>query len=172
MAGVGGCLRPDACAREWSRGVDVMAKSTTQYQTDGALNEQILAMRVVAMPKETNPYGTIFGGIILSYIDQAGFVEARRHGDLDWVTAAMDRVEFHAPVHVGDVVNCFTYTTRFGRTSLDVRIEVSVERFHTNEEVHVTTANMTMVGMRDGKPFPYAECPCSDPETGSEDQKG
>lgn len=138
----------------------MMADSTTQHDIDNALNEQKLSMRVVAMPKDTNPYGTIFGGIILSYIDQAGFVEARRHGDLDWVTAAMDRVEFHAPVQVGDVVNCYTYTTRFGRTSLDVRIEVSVERFHTHEVVHVTTANMTMVGMRDGKPFPFAECPC------------
>lgn len=138
----------------------MMADSTTQHVIDNALNEQKLSMRVVAMPKDTNPYGTIFGGIILSYIDQAGFVEARRHGDLDWVTAAMDRVEFHAPVQVGDVVNCYTYTTRFGRTSLDVRIEVSVERFHTHEVVHVTTANMTMVGMRDGKPFPFAECPC------------
>lgn len=135
-----------------------MADSITQHNTDSALNEQKLSMRVVAMPKETNPYGTIFGGIILSYIDQAGFVEARRHGDLDWVTAAMERVEFHAPVHVGDIVNCYTFTTRLGRTSLDVRIEVSVERFHTGEVVHVTTASMTMVGMRDGKPFPFAQC--------------
>lgn len=144
----------------------MMADSITQHNTDSALNEQKLSMRVVAMPKDTNPYGTIFGGIILSYIDQAGFVEARRHGDLDWVTAAMDRVEFHAPVHVGDIVNCYTFTTRLGRTSLDVRIEVSAERFHTHEVVHVTTANMTMVGMRDGKPFPFAECPC--PQVGKD----
>ncbi|MFK7760182.1 MAG: acyl-CoA thioesterase [Phycisphaerales bacterium] len=137
-----------------------MPNSDTQHKTDGALNDQILAMRIVAMPRETNPYGTIFGGIILSYIDQAGFVEARRHGDLDWVTAAVDRVEFHAPVFVGDIVNCYSYTTRLGRTSLDVRIEVSAERFHTHDVVHVTTARMTMVGMRDGKPFPFAECPC------------
>ncbi|MBO6514448.1 MAG: acyl-CoA thioesterase [Phycisphaerales bacterium] len=140
-----------------------MPDSTTQHNTDHAINEQKLSMRVVAMPKDTNPYGTIFGGIILSYIDQAGFVEARRHGDLDWVTAAMDRVEFHAPVHVGDIVNCYTYTTRLGRTSLDVRIKVSVERFHTHEVVHVTSADMTMVGMRDGKPFPFAQCPCPRP---------
>lgn len=125
---------------------------------EAALTDPIIAMRVVAMPRETNPYGTIFGGIILSYIDQAGFVEARRHADMAWVTAAVDRVEFHAPVRVGDIVNYYTYTTRLGRTSLDVRIEVSAERFHTREIVHVTTANMTLVGMRDGKPFPFREC--------------
>jgi len=125
---------------------------------EGALTEPMVALRVVAMPRETNPYGTIFGGIILSSIDQAGFVEARRHADMAWVTAAMDRVEFHAPVHVGDIVNYYTYTTRLGRTSLDVRIEVSAERFHTHDVVHVTTANMTLVGMRDGKPYPFAAC--------------
>ena len=125
---------------------------------EGALTEPMIAMRVVAMPRETNPYGTIFGGIILSYIDQAGFVEARRHADIAWVTAAVDRVEFHAPVRVGDIVNYYSYTTRLGRTSLNVRIEVSAERFHTREVVHVTTANMTLVGMRDGKPYPFREC--------------
>ena len=135
-----------------------MALADNHPNPEGALNEPALSMRVVAMPRETNPYGTIFGGIILSYIDQAGFVEARRHADLAWVTAAVDRVEFHAPVHVGDIVNYFTYTTRLGKTSLDVRIEVSAERFHTRESVHVTTANMTMVGMRDGRPYPFGEC--------------
>jgi acyl-CoA thioesterase YciA len=127
------------------------------------LNEKILAMRVVAMPRETNPYGTIFGGVVLSYIDQAGFVEARRHGDLDWVTAAVDKVEFHAPVHVGDVVNYHSYTTRLGRTSLDVCVEVIAERFHTQERVRVTTARLTMVGMRDGKPYPFKACPRGEP---------
>lgn len=140
-----------------------MALADNHPKPEHALNEPTLSMRVVAMPRETNPYGTIFGGIILSYIDQAGFVEARRHADMAWVTAAVDRVEFHAPVHVGDIVNYYTYTTRLGRTSLDVRIEVSAERFHTRDVVHVTTANMTLVGMRDGKPHPFLEC-ADDPE--------
>jgi len=129
------------------------------FESYDPLNEAITAMRVVAMPRETNPYGTIFGGVVLSYIDQAGFVEARRHGDVDWVTAAIDRVDFHAPVHVGDVVSYRTYTTRLGRTSLDVCVEVLAERFHTRAEVRVTTARLTMVAIRDGKPFPFAESP-------------
>ncbi|MDF1809157.1 MAG: acyl-CoA thioesterase [Phycisphaerales bacterium] len=131
-------------------------------QSSTPIDEKIIAMRVVAMPGDTNPYGTIFGGIILSYIDQAGFVEARRHGDLDWVTAAIEKVEFHAPVHVGDIVTLITDTTRLGRTSIDVRVEVEAERFKSHRVVHVTSARLTMVGMRDGKPFPFRECPCKD----------
>lgn len=141
------------------------------------IDERVVAMRIVTMPHETNPYGTIFGGIILSYIDQAGFVEARRHGDLDWVTAAIGKVEFHAPVHVGDIVTFITHTTRLGRTSIDVQVEVEAERFRSHAVVHVTSANLTMVGMRDGKPFPFRECPCrpenlDKPESSTDSPKG
>ncbi|RMH29388.1 MAG: acyl-CoA thioesterase, partial [Planctomycetota bacterium] len=115
-----------------------------------------LALRVVTMPRETNPFGTIFGGVVLSYIDQAGFVEARRHGEFDWVTASIQRVDFRAPVNVGDILSCHTRATRFGRTSLDVRVEVFAERCATHERVHVTSATLTMVALRDGVPTPYA----------------
>ena len=64
-------------------------------------------LRVVTMPRDTNPYGTIFGGVVLSYIDQAAFVEARRHGRHRWGTAAIERVDFLAPIHLGDIVNLF-----------------------------------------------------------------
>lgn len=133
------------------------------------LDQKVMAMRIVTMPKETNPYGTIFGGIILSYIDQAGFVEARRHGDLDWVTAAIDKVVFHAPVHVGDIVTLTTCTTRFGRTSIDIQVEVEAERFKTHEVVHVTSARLTMVGMRNGVPHPFREHPIQCPTEHDED---
>jgi acyl-CoA thioesterase YciA len=124
------------------------------------IDTPVMAMRVVTMPRETNPYGTVFGGVILSYIDQAAFVEARRHGDLDWVTAAMDKVSFHKPVYVGDIVTLTTCATRFGTTSIDVQVEVEAERFTSHEVVHVTSASLTMIGMRDGKPFPFRDCPC------------
>lgn len=141
-----------------------MGKSQrTPSQKQTPIDEKVVAMRIVTMPKETNPYGTIFGGIILSYIDQAGFVEARRHADLDWVTAAISKVEFHAPVHVGDIVTLITCTTRFGRTSIDVQVEVEAERFKTHEVVHVTSASLTMVGMRNGQPVPFRECPIQCP---------
>ena len=89
------------------------------------LPERLCALRVVMMPRDANQYGTIFGGVILSYIDQAGFIEARRHGTHRWVTVAVDSVSFHAPVHMGDVVTFHTRTIDTGTSS--VRVGVAVE---------------------------------------------
>lgn len=124
------------------------------------LNARRLALRVMPLPKDTNQYGTVFGGVILSAIDQAGFVEARRHGTHRWVTAAIDRVEFKAPVHVGDVVNLYATTLRLGTTSATVRIEVEAERFTTGQTVGVTQAQMVMVSVDTaGKPIPFRSPP-------------
>ena len=122
--------------------------------------ERRLALRVVTLPRDTNQYGTIFGGVILSYIDQAGFVEARRHGVHRWVTVAMDRVEFPRPVHLGDVVNFYSQTTKAGTSSVTVRVEVEAERFTTGERVPVTTASITLVAVdAHGKPIPFRSPP-------------
>lgn len=119
--------------------------------------DRSLALRVVTMPRDTNPYGTIFGGVILSYIDQAGFVQALSHGDFTWVTASIERVDFRAPVHLGDIVNVYTRTTRLGRTSLTIEAEVEAERCPEHSAVRVTTATLTMVALDDsGRPTPFA----------------
>src|SRR6185369_10470065 len=86
------------------------------------------AIRVIMMPKDTNALGTIFGGIILSYIDQAGAVEAHRHDCRRLVTVALREVEFHAPVFVGDLVSFNTETLRVGKTSVTVKVVVEAER--------------------------------------------
>lgn len=127
--------------------------------TDPALpTETHLGLRVVAMPRDTNHYGTIFGGVILSYIDQAGFVEARRHGDLRWVTASIQQVDFKAPVHVGDVVNLYVHTTRLGTTSITVQVEVEAERHTDGSCCQVTSATLTMVAVDEaGSPIPFRE---------------
>jgi acyl-CoA thioesterase YciA len=119
-----------------------------------------LALRVMTLPRDTNQYGTVFGGVILSYIDQAGFVEARRHGVHRWVTAAIDRVEFKAPVHLGDTVNFYGTTVRTGTTSVSVIIEVEAERYTTGECVPVTAATLAMVSVdAAGKPIPFRSPP-------------
>jgi len=82
------------------------------------------AIRVIMMPKDTNARGTIFGGVILSYIDQAAAIEAQRNSNKRFVTKAMNAVEFVAPVHLGDVVSFYASTIRLGRTSLTIKIEV------------------------------------------------
>ncbi len=119
-----------------------------------------LALRVMTMPKDTNYYGTIFGGVILSYIDQAGFVEARRHGVHRWVTASIERVDFKAPVHLGDTVNFYATTIREGTTSVSVRVDVESERYTTGECVPVTSASLTMVAVDSkGKSIPFRTPP-------------
>lgn len=120
----------------------------------------VATLRVVMMPRDTNQYGTIFGGVILSYIDQAGFVEARRHGAHRWVTAAIDRVDFKAPVHTGDVVSFLTRTVRTGTSSVTVAVEVLAERFSGRDTVQVTTASLTLVAVdASGRAIPFSAPP-------------
>jgi acyl-CoA thioesterase YciA len=114
------------------------------------------AIRVILMPKDTNALGTIFGGIILSYIDQAGAVEAHRHAPGRLVTVAMREVVFHAPVFVGDLVSFYTETLRLGRTSITVKVVVEVERGNRGDgQVKVTEAEVVYVHVdASNKPIP------------------
>lgn len=106
------------------------------------------AIRVVMMPRDTNPMGTIFGGHILSYIDQAGAVEARKHSDKTLVTVAMHEVKFIAPVFVGDLVSFYTETLRIGTTSITVRVTVEANRRDAAQTaVRVTQAEVVYVAV-------------------------
>lgn len=112
-------------------------------------------IRVTMMPRDTNAHGTIFGGVLLSYIDQAGAIEAACHVKQKFVTVAIKEVVFHEPVHVGDVVSFFGSVKRFGKTSITVGIEVYATRMMRAdvEEVRVTEAELTFVAIDDqGKP--------------------
>jgi len=106
------------------------------------------AIRVVMMPRDTNPMGTIFGGIILSYIDQAGVVEAHRHTDKQLVTVAMHEVKFIAPVFVGDLVSFFVELVRIGTTSITVRVTVDAKRgAPPHDTCRVTQAEVVYVAV-------------------------
>ncbi len=108
------------------------------------------AIRVTMMPRDTNPQGTIFGGIILSYIDIAGAVEAHRRTGIErFVTVAMREVVFHAPVFVGDLVSFYADTGRIGTTSITVRVVVEAQRYGgTGEErIKVTEAEVIYVAV-------------------------
>lgn len=119
-----------------------------------------LSLRIVTMPRDTNPHGTIFGGVILSYIDQAAMVEALNHAHCTWVTASMERVDFISPVHLGDIVEFFTETVRIGTKSVTVSVECDAKRRESNESVRVTTATVTMVALdQRGRPVPFREAP-------------
>lgn len=119
------------------------------------MTDRVPAIKILLLPKDTNGVGTIFGGVILSHVDLASAVEARRHGAHRWVTKAMREVEFHAPVFVGDVVSFFTETVRIGRTSVTVKVLVEAERWSGGygERVNVTEAEVVLVATsQDGRP--------------------
>jgi acyl-CoA thioesterase YciA len=123
--------------------------------------------RVLMMPRDTNPAGTIFGGVILSYIDQAGAEEAIQHGARRVVTVAMKEVVFLEPVFVGDLVSFFTELVRIGRTSVTVRVTVSAARhWNRSEEIQVTEAEITYVNINE-KHEPVPLQPGSSPVQGA-----
>lgn len=104
------------------------------------------AIRVSMMPKDTNALGTIFGGIILSYIDQAGAVEAHRRASGRLVTVAMNAVEFHQPVFVGDLVSFYADILKVGKTSITVKVTVEADRrTRGGGRVKVTEAEVVYV---------------------------
>jgi acyl-CoA thioesterase YciA len=115
------------------------------------------AIRVLLLPKDTNVFGTIFGGVILSNIDLASAVEARKVAPHRYVTKAMREVEFHEPVFLGDIVSFFTETVRVGRTSITVRVIVEAERWGADpaapagvgqgQKVKVTEAEVVLVAV-------------------------
>ena len=102
------------------------------------------------MPRDTNALGTIFGGVILAQVDLAAAIEAHKSHPARVVTVSMDRIEFKAPVFVGDLVSFFTHTLRIGRTSIRVKVSVWAQRrFGGGERVYVTEAEVTMVAVDD-----------------------
>jgi acyl-CoA thioesterase YciA len=124
------------------------------------MSERVPAIKVLLLPKDTNALGTIFGGVILSHIDLASAVEARKTAPHRYVTKAMREVEFHEPVFLGDVVNFFTETVRLGRTSITVQVSVEAERWGSGhgERVQVTEAEVVLVAVdREGRPMPIRE---------------
>ena len=111
------------------------------------------AIRIALLPRDTNPQGTVFGGIILSYIDMAGAIEAHRHTGMPrFVTVAMREVIFHKPVFVGDLVSFYAETLRVGTTSITVRVIVEAERHGgTRERIRVTEAEVVYVAVDDNR---------------------
>ena len=110
-------------------------------------SDQALTLRHVTHPEDANHQGTIFGGKILSLIDEAAYLEARKHGLHRWVTILFDKVEFKAPVFTGDVLTIFTKTVATGRSSVTVAVDVEAERYRGGEKVMVTHATVKMVAV-------------------------
>lgn len=118
--------------------------------------EHDLAIRVMAMPADTNASGDIFGGWLMSQVDIAGSIVARRRAQGRTVTVAVDSFQFRKPVFVGDVVSCYAKITRVGKTSLTINVKAYAERQGKSHHTHlVTEADLTYVAVDDErKPRP------------------
>ncbi|MGQ0543416.1 MAG: acyl-CoA thioesterase [Blastocatellia bacterium] len=119
-------------------------------------NKEIIrdaAIRLTMMPRDTNAHGTVFGGIILSYIDIAGGVEAVRYTKHErFITVAMKEVIFHEPVFIGDLVSFYAQTLKVGNTSITIHVDVEAERFgNQGQRVRVTSAEVTFVAINQNR---------------------
>jgi len=121
------------------------------------------AIRVWMMPRDANALGTIFGGLILSYIDQAGAIEALRHSEERLVTVALHEVKFLAPVFVGDLVSFYAKVLKLGHTSITIQVTVEARRaLPPHETVRVTQAEVVYVAIDDsGRPISLGSEPTS-----------
>ena len=130
-------------------------ESTEKPTLDAAPAEikREVAIRLTMMPRDTNAHGTVFGGIILSYIDVAGGVEAVRHTGHDrFVTVAMREIVFLQPVFIGDLVSFYAETVKVGKTSITTRVIVEAERFGSRgQSVRVTEAEVVYVAVNQNR---------------------
>jgi len=110
-----------------------------------------LTTRMLAMPSDTNPAGDIFGGWILSQMDIAGNLVSKRIAKGRTVTVAVDSMNFHLPVFVGDTVCCYTQVKRIGRTSITIYVEAWVSRQYETRIIRVTEGNFTFVAVDDDR---------------------
>jgi len=114
-----------------------------------------LAIRVVAMPKDTNPAGDVFGGWLISQMDLAGGVFCRKIAKGRVVTVTIDSTTFNAPVFIGDTLCCYVSLVKIGRTSITVYIEAYVNRDFEDTRIKVTEGEFKYVKMDENrKPSP------------------
>ena len=113
------------------------------------------AVRMLAMPADTNPSGDIFGGWLMSQMDIAGGIAAAVHAKGRTVTVAVEGMAFHQPVYVGDLVSCYTDVVATGTTSITVKVETLARRRAGGDTVKVTEGTFVFVAIdSDGRPRP------------------
>jgi acyl-CoA hydrolase len=123
--------------------------------TPGRVAESRATVVRLMVPTDANFMGNVFGGVILAEVDRVAYITARRHAGAECVTASFDRVDFLAPLHVGDVVTFNSVLTYVGRTSMEVSVTVEAERIESAARRSVGQAYVTLVAVGgDGRPVP------------------
>jgi acyl-CoA hydrolase len=128
--------------------------------TQKRVSETYTRMAQMMTPNDANIVGSVFGGSILALIDLTAAATAQKFSGEISVTASFDRVDFHEPIRVGELVELDGHVSYVGRTSLEVTIEVHSTNLKTSEKRHSNTARVTMVAIKDGKPFEVPRLVC------------
>jgi len=119
-----------------------------------------LVIQTIAMPKDTNAHGDIFGGWLMSQMDLGSGILASKAAQTRVVTVAMEGLSFLQPVHVGDTVAVYAWVEKIGRTSMTIPVEVWVTRYMTGEQLRVTHGVFIYVAVDNtGKPVPVKRDP-------------
>lgn len=115
--------------------------------------ETSVIMAQVMLPQDANPAGNVHGGVIMKLIDTAAAVVASRHARRNAVTASLDRLDFHHPVFVGDLIFLKASMNMVGKTSMEIGVRVEAENYMTGEVRHTASAYLTFVALnKKGKP--------------------
>ncbi|MFZ2448523.1 MAG: acyl-CoA thioesterase [Syntrophobacteraceae bacterium] len=130
------------------------------------VSESSVVMAQVMNPQDANPAGNVHGGVIMRLIDTAAAVVASRHARANTVTASIDRLDFHSPVFIGDLVTCKASLNMVGKTSMELGVRVEAENIITGTIRKTASAYLTFVALDEsGRPV---EIPPLIPETGDE----
>ena len=117
------------------------------------VGDSAVLMAQLMTPQDANPAGNVHGGVIMKLIDNAGGAAAYRHARSNVVTVSIDRLSFHHPVFVGDLVTCKASLNMAGSTSMEVGVRVEAENLITGEVRHTASAYLTYVALNtDSKP--------------------
>ncbi|CAO0820387.1 Uncharacterized acyl-CoA thioester hydrolase CPn_0654/CP_0093/CPj0654/CpB0680 [Desulfarculales bacterium] len=119
------------------------------------IKKTALHMAIQMLPQDANPMGNVHGGVIMKHIDEAAGVTATRHARRPSVTASLDRLDFHNPVYVGNLLILRASVNMVGRTSMELGVRVEAEDLRTGQVRHTASAYMTFVALDDnGRPTP------------------
>lgn len=125
--------------------------------TPRPVSESRATMSELMMPNMANNLGNVFGGVILSLVDRVATVAATRHARRPCVTVSVDRMDFHEPIHLGELVVAHASVNYVGRTSMEVGVRIEAEHLVTGLRRHTNSCYVTFVAIDDeGRPTPVA----------------
>jgi len=119
------------------------------------VSDSTVKLTEIVFPEDTNPYGSLFGGRLISLMDKAAFICATRHARKNCVTASMDRLDFVTPIRTGHIIEIKAHINYVSHSSMEIELNVSAENTLSGKQVEACHAYFTLVALDSaGKPSP------------------